>query len=69
MSANLFDELITMQRKNLLNMARRIIPHLTEEDILQPNDFPELENNPVFRYEEGILSGLLSAKIAYLSKS
>jgi hypothetical protein len=28
---------------------------------MQPNDFPELENHPFFRYEEGVLEGLQSA--------
>ena len=46
----MFDELIALQRKKVLNCALRILPHLTEDDILQPNDFPELEMNPHFRY-------------------
>ncbi len=62
-----FDELITLQRKKVLNCAQRIIPHLTEDDILQPNDFPALEMNPHFRYEEGILEGLMTARMAYLA--
>ncbi|NGX46505.1 MAG: hypothetical protein K940chlam2_01697 [Chlamydiae bacterium] len=65
----LFDQLVTSQRKKLLVMARKIIPYLTEDDVLQPNDFPELENNPYFRYEEGILEGLLTARMAYLAKT
>ena len=64
----LFDELISMQRKKILNCAQRIIPHITEDDVLQPNDFPQLELNPHFRYEEGILEGLLTARMAYLSR-
>ena len=64
----MFDELIALQRKKVLNCALRIIPHLTEDDILQPNDFPELEMNPHFRYEEGILEGLMTARMAYLAK-
>ena len=64
----LFDELVEMQRKKLLECARRIIPHVTPDDILQPNDFLELENHPHFRYEEGILEGLLSARMACLAK-
>jgi len=63
----MFDELIALQRKKVLNCALRIIPHLTEDDILQPNDFPELEMNPHFRYEEGVLEGLLTARMAYLA--
>jgi len=64
----MFDELITLQRKKVLNCALRILPHLTEDDILQPNDFPELEMNPHFRYEEGVLEGLMTARMAYLAR-
>lgn len=60
----LFEELIEAQKKTILSVGRQMIPHLTEEDILQPNDFPELENHPIFRYEEGVLAGLLSAQMA-----
>lgn len=63
----MFDELIALQRKKVLNCALRILPHLTEDDILQPNDFPQLEMNPHFRYEEGILEGLMTARMAYLA--
>jgi hypothetical protein len=63
----MFDELITLQRKKVLYCALRILPHLTEDDILQPNDFPELEMNPYFRYEEGVLEGLMTARMAYLA--
>ena len=63
----IFDELISMQNKKLLELARRIVPRVTEDDILQPNDYPELENHPIFRYEEGVLEGLLSAKMAFLA--
>jgi len=62
----LFDELIYLQKQTLLTYAHRILPHLTEEDLLQPNDFPQLELNPLFRYEEGVLAGLLTAKVACL---
>ena len=53
-----------MQEKRLLKIAREIIPHLTADDILQPNDFPELENHPYFRYEEGYLAGLKALEVA-----
>jgi len=65
----IFDQLVTSQQKKLLAMARKIIPYLTEDDVLQPNDFPELENNPYFRYEEGVLEGLMTARMAYLAKT
>ncbi|MBS4169230.1 hypothetical protein PARA125_001887 [Parachlamydia sp. AcF125] len=58
------DEMIEYQQKNLLAQARQLVEGLTSEDILQPNDFPALEINPYFRYEEGVLAGLQSARIA-----
>ena len=64
-------DLIAHQEKKLLALAREIVPHLTSDDIMQPNDFPELENHPIFRYEEGILTGLKTAQsaLAYSIKS
>lgn len=52
----------------MLAFARQKIPYLTGDDLLQPNDFPQLEGDPLFRYEEGILEGLLTARMAYLAK-
>jgi hypothetical protein len=62
-----FDELVEQQRKKLLKLARQIIPHVTSDDLLQPNDFQELERHPLFRYEEGVLEGLLTARMAFLA--
>lgn len=63
----LFDELLAFQEKKLLDYATSIIPNITSDDILQPNDFPELENHPFFRYEEGVLKGIHAAKMAALA--
>ena len=63
----LFDELIKGQEKKLLEYASAIIPNVTSDDILQPNDYPELENHPVFRYEEGVLKGIHAARMAALA--
>lgn len=60
----LIREMRVFQEKNLLNLGRRIVPTLTSDDVLQPNDFPELEMNPHFRYEEGILHGIQSVEMA-----
>jgi hypothetical protein len=62
----LFEELVKGQKAKLLLLAKRIIPHITEEDLLQPNDFPELENHPLFRYEEGVLEGILTVRMGVL---
>ena len=63
----LLEELIEGQKNKLLSSARRIVPHVTADDLLQPNDFPELELHPYFRYEEGILDGLQVARAALLA--
>jgi hypothetical protein len=63
----LLDQLIIQQGRKLVDCAGEIMPHLTEDDLLQPNDFPELENHPYFRYEEGVLSGLQTARMALLA--
>lgn len=64
----LMQELIAGQKKKLLSSAERIIPNITLDDLLQPNDFPELELHPHFRYEEGILDGLQVAYAALLAQ-
>lgn len=64
--ATLLHEMITLQKKKLLNLAQTIIPRITEEDLLQPFDYPTLENHPYFRYEEGYLAALLSIEVAFL---
>lgn len=64
---SLFDELVEAQREKVKRCSDRIVPNLTADDLLQPNDFPELENHPHFRYEEGVLEGLLTARMAYLA--
>ena len=63
----LAEQMAEEQRTHLLRLGRKIVPQLTPEDILQPNDYPELEENPVFRYEEGLLAGLQSLQIALKS--
>jgi hypothetical protein len=65
----IFKELIELQKLKITKCAASIIPNLTEDDLLQPNDFSRLENNPYFRYNEGVLEGLMSAWAAYLAHS
>jgi len=58
-------EAIACRHKNdLLVLGRRIVPSLTPEDILQPNDYPALENHHEFRYAEGVLAGIESVQMA-----
>ncbi len=63
----IFDELIELQKIKIKTCAASINPNLTDDDLLQPNDFPALETNPYFRYNEGVLEGLLAARMAYLA--
>lgn len=63
----IFEDLIALQKQKVLTCAQELIPYITEDDLLQPNDFPLLENHPYFRYEEGVLEGLLTARMAYLA--
>ena len=67
MFETVFDQLAEQQRERLAKFARQYIPNITSDDLLQPNDFPLLENHPYFRYEEGILDGLRVAHTALLA--
>ena len=61
------DDMIGFQQKKLLKLAREVIPHLTPEDIRNPQDFPQLGKDVLFNYEDGVLNGLLSMRTSYLS--
>ncbi len=61
-------EMIEMQKRKLLACAQRIVPTVIGDDLMQPQDFIELEMHPEFRYEEGLLAGLESALQALLQK-
>ncbi len=65
---DLFEELMNQQKKKMLTLAQEIIPCITEDDLLQPNDFPSLEMHPYFRYEEGVLEGIMTARMTLFSK-
>ena len=60
----ILESLIKHQRVKVLKIAQRISPGVTSEDIRNPQDFPKLISDPDFNFEDGILSGLLSAQIA-----
>jgi hypothetical protein len=60
----LFEELIAQQRKRVLEHARRLNPQLTEDDVQQPHDFPELAGSAEWNYEDGVLAGYCAAQMA-----
>ncbi|AEB41066.1 hypothetical protein [Chlamydia pecorum] len=60
----LLDELYECQREKVQELGEELVPHLTSDDVLQPMDFAELEENPAFRFEEGVLSGIGEVRAA-----
>ena len=67
-SLEVVDEMLTkmieQQRVKVLRLARQAVPHISSEDVMNPNDYPELKAHPTFDYEDGILAGLISAQVA-----
>ena len=61
---DLFFELMDQQRKKVLAQARVHYPDMTDDDVLNPNDFQKLMEDPIFNYEEGLGSGFLAAHMA-----
>ena len=60
----LFEELIAAQRRKVHEMARRLDPRLTDDDLLQPMDVPVLAASAAWNYEDGVLHGYLAAQLA-----
>lgn len=44
--------------------AQRLRPDLTEEDLLNPDNFAAVVTDPDFMFEHGQAAGILSAKLA-----
>lgn len=61
------DDLEELQRKKVLDLARRLKPGLTLEDIQNPHDFPELAD-PDWHYADGVLTGIQSVRSAIRSR-
>jgi 8-oxo-dGTP pyrophosphatase MutT (NUDIX family) len=51
------------QRGKVVDLARRLRPDLTPEDVLNPHDFPELDDRD-WQYEDGVLTGMQTALTA-----
>ena len=60
----ILETMIEAQRRKLLELARRIVPGLTPEDLLQPHNHPSIAAHPDFNFEDGILAGYLAALAA-----
>ena len=64
----LIDRMEAHQRSKVLELARRLRPGLTAEDIQNPHDFPELGDTD-WHYEDGVLTGIQSVASALRAMS
>lgn len=64
--ARAIDALEALQRDKVLELARRLRPGLTLEDVQNPHDFPELAD-PDWQYADGVAAGIASVKSAVLA--
>jgi len=60
----LLDDMIVQQRAKCLKIARRLNPRLTPDDLMNAFDWPEVNTNPQFLWEDGLLAGLQAAHAA-----
>lgn len=60
----ILEEMITAQRAKVLRIGRDYAPGATPEDLMNPHDIPALLAAPQFHFEDGILSGYISAQMA-----
>jgi hypothetical protein len=49
-----------LQIRKVFELARRLKPGITHEDMRNPHDFPELEDTD-WHFEDGVLTGIQSA--------
>lgn len=59
----LLDEMEATQANKVVELARRLRPGLTAEDIRNPHDFPELDD-PDWHFEDGQLAGIQAVRFA-----
>lgn len=64
----LIDTMEENQKKKVIDLARRLKPGLTAEDIRNPHDFPDLDD-PDWHFEDGQLTGIQSVRFAIRSMS
>src|SRR4051794_19539344 len=62
----LLDSMERAQADKVIDLARRLRPGLTAEDIRNPHDFPDLDD-PDWHFEDGQLAGIQSVRFAIKS--
>ncbi len=60
----IMEGLIEYQKRKVLELAQRIHPGLTEEDVRNIHDYPDVYADPIFQFEDGQLAGFVAARIA-----
>jgi hypothetical protein len=60
----LLQDMEELQLQKVFNLARRLKPGLTLEDMRNPHDFPELGDKD-WHYEDGVLTGIQSVVSAF----
>lgn len=60
-------EMEALQLEKVFDLARRLKPGLTMEDMRNPHDFPEL-SDPDWHYADGILTGIQGVLSAVRAK-
>jgi hypothetical protein len=60
---SLVEKMEALQSEKVIELARRILPHLTPEDIRNPHDFPELDDID-WHFADGQLAGIQSVLVA-----
>jgi hypothetical protein len=63
-AGKLYERMISQQQAKVLRLAREVVPNITPEELRNPHDFPKLKEHPTFEFEDGLLSGLISAQVA-----
>ncbi len=63
----LASEIEALQLQKVIDLARRLLPGLTAEDIRNPHDFPEL-GDPDWQFEAGMLAGVQTVLSAIRAK-
>jgi hypothetical protein len=66
---SLLEQMIDAQRRKVLETARAKVPNLTPEDVMNPEAYPAIYEDGPFNFEDGILTGLLSAQMAIRAHS
>ena len=64
----LLAEMIDLQERKVLGIARQVLPHLTRDDLWNSYNHPELDGDTYFQYEDGHLAGLMAARIAIAAR-